>query len=77
MTRGEFALRTRIGVTKRFKRDSYMVWDLSLAHYGKRIRPFMQLSNLGGAVYEEIPGVPLPGRGILGGIELVLFTKRR
>ncbi len=77
VTRGEFALRTRIGVTKRFKRDSYMVWDLSLAHYGKRIRPFMQLSNLGGAVYEEIPGVPLPGRGILGGIELVLFTKRR
>lgn len=77
VTRGEFAVRTRIGVTKRLGRDSYAVWDLNLAHYGNRIRPFVQLSNLSDAAYEEIPGVPLPGRGILGGVEVVLFTRHR
>jgi iron complex outermembrane receptor protein len=76
-TRGDLAIRTRFGVTKRFGRDSYTVWDLSLAHYGRRIRPFVQFSNLGDSLYEEIPGVPLPGRGILGGVEVVLFTKSR
>ncbi len=77
MMRGEFALRTRIGVTKRLGRDSYAVWDLYLARYGNRFRPFVQLSNLSDAAYEEIPGVPLPGRGILGGVEVVLFTRHR
>ncbi len=74
---GDFAIRTRFGVTKRLERSAYTVWDLSLAHHGRRIRPFVQFTNLGDSLYEEIPGVPLPGRGILGGIEVVLYTKRR
>jgi iron complex outermembrane receptor protein len=74
VTRGEVALRTRFGVTKRFGRDAYSVWDFYVARYGNRVRPFVQFSNLGNSVYEEIPGVPMPGRGVMGGVELVLFS---
>jgi iron complex outermembrane receptor protein len=76
VTRGEVALRTRFGVTKRFGRDMYSVWDFYVARYGNRVRPFVQFSNLGGSVYEEIPGVPMPGRGVMGGVEVVLFSGR-
>ncbi|MCZ2154671.1 MAG: TonB-dependent receptor [Bryobacterales bacterium] len=74
---GNFAFRTRFGVTKRLQRPAYAVWDLAVAHNGSRVRPFVQFTNLGDSLYEEIPGVPLPGRGILGGVEVVLYTKRR
>ncbi|MDZ7639566.1 MAG: TonB-dependent receptor [Bryobacterales bacterium] len=77
VTRGEIALRTRFGVTQRFGRESYHVWDVFVARYGNRFRPFLQFSNLSNSLYEEIPGVPLPGRGILGGVEVVLFSRSR
>jgi iron complex outermembrane receptor protein len=75
VTRGEIALRTRFGVTKRFGRDSYSVWDFFVARYGRNLRPFIQFSNLSNSIYEEIPGVPMPGRGVMGGIEWVLFSR--
>ena len=32
--------------------------------------PFVQVSNVGSARYDEIPNVPMRGRTFLGGIEL-------
>ncbi len=75
VTKSDLALRTRFGVTKRYGRDSYTVWDLFVAHYGRRVRPFLQFTNLTDRLYEEIPGVPLPGRSVMGGVELVLFSR--
>ena len=43
-------------------------WDVR-----KNLRPFLQLTNLTAARYEEIPSVPMPGRGIVGGLELVFL----
>jgi hypothetical protein len=37
------------------------------------MRPFLHLTNLTGTSYEEILRVPMPGRGIAGGVEWVLF----
>ncbi len=77
LTRGDMAVRTRLGVTQRFQRASYMLWDVSVAHHGRRLRPFLQVSNLTNGAYEEIPGVPMPGRSLLGGLELVVWTQRQ
>ncbi|MCU0226243.1 MAG: TonB-dependent receptor [Bryobacterales bacterium] len=77
VTRGDLALRTRLGVTQRFQRASYFLWDVSVAHHGRRLRPFLQVSNLTSTTYEEIPGVPMPGRGVIGGLELVVWTARQ
>ena len=65
--------RVRVGATERVGRDPYAVVDLYLARTGHRMRPFLHLTNLTGTSYEEILRVPMPGRGIAGGVEWVLF----
>ena len=71
-----FAARTRLGVARRYLRDPYAVWDIYLASGHGRVRPFLQLTNLLGTRYEEIPLVAMPGRAIVGGLELVAFGPR-
>ena len=64
------SVRSRLGALQRYGRDPYALWDLFLARSRGRWRPFLQFTNLTAAVYEEIPGVAMPGRGIFGGVEL-------
>ena len=75
---GEFnqtvSLRTRVGVVQRVAQDAYPVWDLAGARSRGRIRPYLQLSNLSNTDYEEIPGVAMPGRSVIGGIQIVLLS---
>lgn len=74
VTLGKTALRSRLGVTQRYQRDSYMLWEVSAAWHGRRLRPFVQAANLTDRVYEEIPGVPMPGRSVLAGLEIVVWA---
>ncbi len=69
--------RMRVAVLDRRARDPYALWDASVARARGRVRPFLQLTNIAGAAYEEIAGVRMPGRGITGGIELVLLGPQR
>lgn len=70
---GQLLVRTRIGVLERFQRDPYAVWDVYAAStWSKRIHPFLQLTNLTAATYQEIVGVATPGRGVLGGVEITV-----
>lgn len=69
--------RTRVGVTQRFAHQAYPVWDLSVAHESGIVRPYLQLANLSNTGCEEIPGVLMPSRSIIGGMELVLARKHR
>ncbi len=69
------AARARVGVTRRLGQNPYTVADLYIARLGGRLSPFVQLTNLSGASYQEIAGVPMPGRGIAGGIELTIFGR--
>lgn len=67
---GEVAARMRIGVTQRYARDPYAIWDVSAARARGRVRPFLQFSNLTSTVYQEIVGVAMPKRTVIGGVEL-------
>lgn len=67
-----FALRTRLGATQRVGQDPYAVWDLAASRDRGHIRPYLQFANMGNSSYEEIPGVRMPGRSVIGGVELVL-----
>ncbi len=69
------AVRTRVGAIQRVGHDAYPVWDLAASRTHGRIRPYLQLSNLTNTGYEEIPGVAMPGRGIVGGFELVFLPE--
>ncbi len=74
---GGVALRSRFGALARYGREPYAVWDLYAARVRGRFHPFVQLSNLTAASYEEVPGVAMPGRGILAGVEVAVFGSGR
>jgi outer membrane receptor protein involved in Fe transport len=72
---GRVQLRTRVGVAERYHNDPYALWDVALTRQFQHVRPFVQLSNLANTSYQEIAGVAMPGRSILGGVELLLSRK--
>lgn len=66
-------INTRVGVQQRFQQTAYPVWDVSVVHEYGRLQPFLQMTNLSNTGYDEIPGVPMPGRAFLGGIKIWIF----
>jgi iron complex outermembrane receptor protein len=74
--RGGFLVRTRIGVVDRYARQPYALWDIYAALPRGRVRPFLQLANVTATQYQEIPGVAMPGRSIVGGVDVVLAGPR-
>ena len=72
MLRGRVAVRMRIGALERLGREPYAVWDVYAARGRGRVRPFVQATNLADVRYQEIVGVVMPGRAILGGVEIKL-----
>jgi iron complex outermembrane receptor protein len=69
---GGIAARVRVGAVQRYARDPYAVLDTYAARARGVVRPFVQLTNLNDAVYQEIFGVAMPGRAALVGLEFVL-----
>jgi len=77
--RGSFShgllARTRVGAINRRARQPYALWDFYGAWTDHALRPFLHLTNITSTRYEEIPGVILPGRAVLVGVEW--FTGRK
>lgn len=65
-------VRSRLGALQRFNREPYAVWDIYGASGRGRIRPFIQLTNMTATRYEEIPGVVMPPRAFVCGLELLV-----
>jgi iron complex outermembrane receptor protein len=73
--RSNFLLRSRVGVLERPGRDPYVLCELYAAVPRGKLHPFLQVTNVSNTSYEEVRGVVMPGRTIVGGIELVLRRK--
>ena len=73
--RGNFVLRTRVGVIERTARSPYALWDIYAGLPRHKVHPYLQVSNATNTSYQSIPGVAMPGRTIVGGVEVV-FRKR-
>jgi iron complex outermembrane receptor protein len=73
--KGNFVLRTRVGVLDRRARDVYALWDLYAAITRGKVHPYLQFSNLANTSYQEILGVPMPSRTVIAGLD-VLLRKR-
>jgi hypothetical protein len=69
-------VRNRVGVIQRVGHDAYPLWDLAASRANGKVRPYLQFSNLSNTGYEEIAGVPMPGRMVIGGMELMLAKKK-
>ncbi len=70
---GHITARSRVGVTQRLFRDAYAVWDVSATGSYGRVHPYLQVSNMTGTRYQEILGVAMPGRGVIAGVDVVVF----
>src|SRR5262249_37483402 len=66
-------VRMRLGVTERRGLDPYALWDLYAAYSRGRVHPFLQLTNLANTSYQEVTGVWMPGRAVVGGLEWVVL----
>jgi outer membrane cobalamin receptor len=66
---------TQVAVVQKTGQTAYPLWDTSLSRDAGRIRPSLRLLNLSNTGYEEIPGVPLQGHTIMGGVAYV-WTRR-
>lgn len=73
----QIALNTRLGVVQRFQQSPYAVWDTSLSRQIGWFRPYLQMTNLTNTGYQEIVDVRMPGRGFVGGVEMVFPPSRR
>ena len=65
-----------LGVTECFWEDSYAVWDLALFRNSGVLRT-LQVTNIGITAYRELPGVTMPGRSIVVGMELVVTSSHQ
>jgi iron complex outermembrane receptor protein len=59
------------GVTP-WNTTAYPVWNAAFTHDAGRLRPYLRLANLSNTGYQEIRGVAMPGRSIVGGVALWL-----
>lgn len=66
----QLAVRTQLSVVEQVARTAYPLWNLSLTRTRGLVRPYLRAEDLANISYEELPGVPLPGRTLIGGITL-------
>ena len=74
---GKVVARSRIGVVKRYGSDPYALWDASVGREFKNVSAHLAFSNLTNTGYQEIPGVAMPGRSVIFGMDVFVRGKRR
>lgn len=61
-----------VQIAQRYQLTPYPVWNAMLTHDRGRLRPYLRLTNLSNTGYQEISGVPMPPREIVGGFAVQL-----
>jgi iron complex outermembrane receptor protein len=64
----QMVARTQFAVIQRVGQTAYPLWSAALARSTGRVRPYLRLANLSNTGYEELAGVPMPGRSVTGGL---------
>jgi len=67
-----FAVTNAVQLAQRYKQTVYPVWNLAVTHDSGKIRPYIRLTNLSNTGYQEITGVNMPSRAIIGGLAFQL-----
>jgi iron complex outermembrane receptor protein len=68
----DFVLTDAVEIAERYQQTVYPVWNATLAHDTGRLRPYLRFTNLSNTGYQEITGVNMPPRTIMGGVALQL-----
>jgi len=67
---GQVTAHTQVNVVQKTTQTAYPLWDIDLARNAGAVRPYLRLLNLANTGYTELPGIPMQGRTIMGGMEL-------
>ena len=67
---GQVTAHTQVNIVQKTTQTAYPLWDIDLARNAGAVRPYLRLLNLSNTGYTEIPGVPMQGRTIMGGMQL-------
>lgn len=62
-----FTVANFVQIAQRYQQTAYPVWNATLAHDAGRLRPYLRFTNLSNTGYQEISGVAMPPRAIMGG----------
>jgi iron complex outermembrane receptor protein len=71
----QLAARTQVSVSQQTQRTAYPLWTVALSRSKGLVRPYVRATDLANVSYQELPGVPLTGRTIMGGVVLT-WTQR-
>jgi outer membrane cobalamin receptor len=71
-----FAITNAVQLAQRYQQTVYPVWNATLTHDAGWLRPYVRATNLGNTGYQEINGVNMPPRGVMGGLAVVLGKDR-
>jgi outer membrane cobalamin receptor len=67
-----FAVTNAVQLAQRYSQTVYPVWNVAVTHDSGMLRPYVRLTNLSNTGYQEITGVRMPSRTIVGGLALKL-----
>ncbi len=66
------ALTNAVQLAQRYQQSVYPVWNVAATRNIGRLRPYLRLTNLSNTGYQEISGVNMPSRAIVGGFAIEL-----
>ena len=66
---GRFIARTRLGVIDRYQADPYALWDAAIVREFNHVAAHLSFANISDTQYQEIPGVIMPGRSVVFGLD--------
>jgi len=69
---GKFVARARLGVLDPYGSDPYALLDVGIVREFNHVAAHLVLSNLSDTQYQEIPGVIMPGRNVVFGMDFFL-----
>ncbi len=73
----EIVLTNAVELTERYQQTVYPVWNATLMRDAWKIRPYLRLMNASNTGYQEIVGVNMPPRTIMGGVAIQLDRENR
>lgn len=65
-------LANSVEIAQRYQQTVYPVWGATLSHDSGKLRPYLRATNLSNTGYQEITGVNMPPRTMMGGVAIVL-----
>jgi iron complex outermembrane receptor protein len=68
----EIVLTNSVQLAQRYQQTVYPVWNAELSRNAWKLRPYLRGTNLSNTGYQEISGVNMPPRTIMGGIAVQL-----